>query len=220
MATSPTLPPSSRLREAGQPKGHSDRAGILLHGRSRTKQEMLNLTRALDVGGTRWLAPYAGRGLWYPGRYMDSRESNEPQLTRSVERVHWLVLDGAEGGRLGPEHIFITGFSQGACTAVEYVLRHPSSVAAIVVFTGCLIGPTGTKWVTAGGQSLKGVNVFLTGSDADEWIDPARTEETANVLTDLGAHVEMHMYPGRPHVICPEELAAARDFLQRTIGDN
>ena len=80
-------------------------------------------------------------------------------------------------------------------------------------------GPSGTKWTTAGGQSLKGVSVFLTGSDADEWIDPARTEETANVLTDLGAHVELHMYPGRPHVICPEELAAARTFLERTIGD-
>ena len=89
------------LREAGAPKGLADRAGILLHGRSRTKQEMLDLTAALDFGGTRWLAPYAGKGLWYPGRYYDPIEANEPQLTRSVERTHWLVLDAAEGGRLG-----------------------------------------------------------------------------------------------------------------------
>ena len=141
-------PPLVRLREAGQPKGLADRAGILLHGRSRTKQEMLNLTAGLGVPGTRWLAPYAGKGLWYPGRYMDPVDANEPQLTRSVERTHWLVLDAAEGGRLGPEQIFIVGFSQGACVAVEYALRHPASVAVIVVFSGCLIGPPDTKWKT------------------------------------------------------------------------
>jgi predicted esterase len=207
------------LREAGQPKGLADRAGILLHGRSRTKQEMLDLAKGLDLAGTRWLAPYAGRGLWYPGRYMDSRESNEPQLTRSVERTHWLVLDASEGGRLGPEQIFLVGFSQGACLAVEYVLRHPTSVAAIVVFTGCLIGPPGTVWTTAGNQSLKGLSVFLSGSDADEWIDPRRTEDTAQVLRLLGADVELHMYPGRPHIVSPEELADARDFLHRKLGD-
>jgi predicted esterase len=207
------------LREAGQPKGLADRAGILLHGRSRTKQEMLDLAQGLDLAGTRWLAPYAGRGLWYPGRYMDSRESNEPQLTRSVERTHWLVLDASEGGRLGPEQIFLVGFSQGACLAVEYVLRHPTSVAAIVVFTGCLIGPPGTVWTTAGNQSLKGLSVFLSGSDADEWIDPRRTEDTAQVLRLLGADVELHMYPGRPHIVSPEELADARDFLHRKLGE-
>jgi len=211
----PSYTPStlSRLREAGQPKGLADRAGILLHGRSRTKQEMLDLTTALEIGGTRWLAPYAGKGLWYPGRYMEPIESNEPQLTRSVERTHWLVLDAAEGGRLGPEQIFIVGFSQGACIAVEYVLRHPASVAAIVVFTGCLMGPPGTQWKTAGNQSLKGVSVFLTGSDADEWVDEARTRETARVLEDLGAEVELHIYPGRPHIVSKEELMAAREFL-------
>jgi predicted esterase len=175
---------------------------------------MLDLTTALEIGGTRWLAPYAGKGLWYPGRYMEPIESNEPQLTRSVERTHWLVLDGAEGGRLGPEQIFIVGFSQGACIAVEYILRHPASVAAIVVFTGCLMGPPGTQWKTAGGQSLKGVSVFLTGSDADEWVDEARTRETARVLEDLGAEVEMHIYPGRPHIVSKEELITAREFLQ------
>src|SRR4051812_25323108 len=174
---------------------------------------MLDLTTTLDPGGTRWLAPYAGKGLWYPGRYMEPIESNEPQLTRSVERTHWLVMDAAEGGRLGPEQIFIVGFSQGACIAVEYALRHPASVAAIVVFTGCLMGPSGTEWKTAGGQSLKGLSVFLTGSDADEWVAEARTRETADVLRSLGANVEMRIYHGRPHIVSKEELTEARDFL-------
>jgi predicted esterase len=180
---------------------------------------MLDLTTTLEPGGTRWLAPYAGKGLWYPGRYMDPLEVNEPGLTRSVERTHWLVLDAAEGGRLGPEQIFIVGFSQGACIALEYVLRHPASVATIIVFTGGLMGPPGTEWKTAGGQSLKGLSVFLTGSDADEWISEKDTLETARVMQDLGAHVETHIYPGRKHVVSKQELQDARQFLQTRLSD-
>jgi predicted esterase len=174
---------------------------------------MLDLTGALDIGGVRWIAPYAAGGLWYPGRYVEPLETNEPQLTRSVERCHWLVLDSSEGGRLGPEQIFIVGFSQGACIAVEYALRHPASVAAIVVFSGCLMGPPGTEWKVAGGQSLKGLSVFLTGSDIDEWIPESRTRETARVLKELGAEVEVRIYRQRPHIVSPEELAEARKFL-------
>lgn len=174
---------------------------------------MLDLTTGLETDGTRWLAPYAGKGLWYPGRLTDPLDANEPGLTRSVERTHWLVMDAAEGGRLGPEQIFIVGFSQGACVAVEYALRHPTSVSAIVVFTGGLMGPAGTEWKTAGGQSLKGLNVFLSGSDVDEWIEESRTRETARVLEELGATVEMRIYKGRKHVVSKEELAHAREFL-------
>ena len=135
-----------RLREAGQPRGLAERAGILLHGRSRTKQEMLDLATGLEIGGTRWIAPYADQGLWYPGRFMEPLESNEPFLTRSVERCHRLVQDASEAGRLGPEQLFIVGFSQGACIAVEYALRHPGCCAAIIAFSGCLMGPPGTDW--------------------------------------------------------------------------
>jgi predicted esterase len=202
-----------RLREAGQPRGIASRAGILLHGRSRTKQEMLDLAKGLDIGGVRWIAPYADNGKWYPGRFMEPLESNEPFLTRSVERCHRLVQDASEGGRLGPEQIFVVGFSQGACVAVEYALRHPGVCGTIVVFTGCLMGPDGTNWRPAGGKSLEGLNVFLTGSDMDEWVPEERILETARVLADLGAEVDVRIYPSRTHIVSNLELFDARAFL-------
>ncbi len=202
-----------RLREAGQPRGAAERAGILLHGRSRTKQEMLDLAAGLETGGTRWIAPYADNGLWYPGRFMEPLESNEPHLTRAVERCHRLVEDASEGHRLGPRQLFIVGFSQGACIAVEYALRHPGVCGAIVVFSGCLMGPSETDWRPAGGKSLRGLRVFITGSDMDEWIPEERTRQTAQVLARLGADVEMHVYPSRPHFVSNLELSEARTFL-------
>jgi phospholipase/carboxylesterase len=211
----PRLPASAvRLREAGPPRGLAERAGILLHGRSRTKQEMLDLATGLEIGGTRWLAPYADQGLWYPGRFMEPLESNEPFLTRSVDRCDRLMQDATENGRLGPEQLFIVGFSQGACIAVEYALRHPGSCAAIVVFSGCLMGPPGTGWRPAGGKTLEGLRVFLTGSDVDEWIPEERTREAARVLEDLGADVDLRIYPSRPHIVSNLELAEAREFLR------
>jgi predicted esterase len=203
-----------RLREAGQPRGQAERAGILLHGRSRTKQEMLDLATALDLGGTRWIAPYADNGLWYPGRFMEPLASNEPYLTRSVDRCHRLVLDAAEDGRLDPAHIFIVGFSQGACIAIEYALRHPGRCGAIIVFSGCLMGPPATAWRPAGGQTLNGLHVFITGSDMDEWIPEERSRQAARVLTDLGAEVTLRIYPSRPHIVSPVELAEAHAFLR------
>jgi len=205
--------PAVRLREAGQPIGLAQRAGILLHGRSRTKQEMLDLATGLEIGGTRWIAPYADQGLWYPGRFMEPLESNEPFLTRSVERCHRLVLDASENGRLDPSRIFIVGFSQGACIAVEYALRHPGAVGAIVAFSGCLMGPPGTVWRPAGDGSLKGLHAFISGSDMDEWIPEEQTRETARVLADLGADVDMRVYPARPHIVSNLELGEARAFL-------
>ena len=202
------------MREAGQPRGSAQRAGILLHGRSRTKQEMLDLASGLEIGGTRWIAPYADNVLWYPGRFMEPLKSNEPFLTRSVERCHRLVSDAGEDGRLSPGQLFIVGFSQGACIAVEYALRHPGCCGAIVVFSGCLMGPAGTDWRPADGQTLRGLRVFLTGSDMDEWIPEQRTRQTAEVLQSLGADVEMHVYPSRPHIVSNLELAEARTFLQ------
>jgi predicted esterase len=210
----PTYTQAVRLREAGQSRGLAERAGILLHGRSRTKQEMLNLAAGLEIGGTRWIAPYADNGLWYPGRFMEPLESNEPFLTRSVERCHRLVLDASEGGRLAPHQLFIVGFSQGACIAVEYVLRHAGSCGAIVLFSGSLMGPPGTVWRPAGGGTLRGLQVFITGSDMDEWIPEERSRETARVLTDLGADVDLRIYPSRPHMVSNLELAQARAFLR------
>ena len=180
---------------------------------------MLDLATGLEIGGTRWIAPYADNGLWYPGRFMEPLASNEPFLTRSVERCHRLVSDAGEAGRLEPSQIFIVGFSQGACIAVEYALRHPGCCGAIVVFSGCLMGPPGTEWRPAGGANLRGLHVFITGSDRDEWIPEQQSRDAAHILTELGADVDLRIYPSRPHIVSDLELAEARVFLRSRLRE-
>jgi phospholipase/carboxylesterase len=222
--------------EGGQPAGTASRAGVLIHGRGRTADEMIDLAVQLDIAGTRWLAPSAGLsadlstearsakvearsatvegGSWYPHRFMESFALNEPFLSEAVERVDLAVSEASEAGRLSPDDLVVVGFSQGACLATEYVLRHPGRCHTLIVFTGGLIGPPGTSWAVVGGASLRGLRVLITGSDVDEWVPEARVRETADVLSQLGADVRLRIYPGRAHEVSAAEIAEAREFIR------
>ena len=196
---------------------------MLLHGRGKTPEEKIDLAaRFGTVEGIRWVVPEAETpGSWYPGRFFDPRETNEPYLTEAVERCHEAVLEAGEYGRLAPDRLVIVGFSQGASLALEYALRHPTRVGSLIVLTGGLMGVPGSDWKAIAPRSLAGLRVLLTGSDVDEWIPEASTREAANLFRDLGADVQLRIYKDRPHIVSDEEIADARSFLswiQMTAG--
>lgn len=203
-----------RWREVGQPRGVAKLAGVLLHGRGRTPTEKIDLAaRLAHLESIRWLVPTADAGSWYPNRFMDPIGLNEPFLSQAVEQCHEAVSEASEQGRLGPEHIAVIGFSQGACVAIEYVLRHPGCCANLIAFTGAIMGLHDRKWI-ASVESLTGLRVLITGSDVDEWIPERSTRDTARVLGELGASVTMRIYSGRPHIVNEEEIEEARSLLE------
>ena len=212
-----------RVRATGSARGSSQFAGVLLHGRGKTPEEKIDLAaRFGHIEGIRWVVPEAETpGSWYPGRFFDPREANEPYLTEAVQRCHEAVLEAGEYGRLGPERLVVIGFSQGASLALEYALRHPTRVGSYIVLTGGLMGVPGSDWKATAPKSLAGIRMLITGSDVDDWIPEASTHEAAKLFRDLGADVQMRIYQGRPHIVSEEEIAEARAFLnwiQATAG--
>lgn len=207
-----TLP---RVRAVGSARGASQFAGVLLHGRGKTPEEKIDLAaRFGNIEGIRWVVPEAETpGSWYPGRFFDPRETNEPYLSESVQRCHEAVLEASEYGRLTPDRLVIVGFSQGASLALEYALRHPTRVGSLIVLTGGLMGVPGSDWKAIAPTSLGGMRVLLTGSDADEWIPEESTHEAAHLFGELGADVQLRIYKGRPHIVSEEEIEEARSFL-------
>jgi phospholipase/carboxylesterase len=193
--------------------------GVLLHGRGKTPEEKIDLAaRFGNLEGIRWVVPEAETpGSWYPGRFYDPRETNEPYLTEAVERCHEAVLEAGENGRLGPEKLVIVGFSQGASLALEYALRHPGCVGSMIVLTGGLMGVPGSDWKSTAPRSLAGLRMLLTGSDVDDWIPEASTYEAGNLFRELGADVQLRIYRGRPHIVSEEEITEARAFLTALI---
>ena len=214
MSSHASRPP---LIVVGRPRGTAIAAGVLLHGRNIGAEGKVDLAARIGhLAGIRWLVPGMDIKSWYPNRYWDPVESNEPFLTQAIERCEQAVEEASEDGRLDAKRLVIAGFSQGACLALEYALRHPGRCGTMIVFTGALMGPPGSKWKTSGG-SLKGVRVLLTGSDADEWITEESSRETARVLEELGADVRLRVYQGRGHIVNDDEVNEARSLLEAVL---
>lgn len=206
-------PALTRVVEAGAARGTAERAGILIHGRGRTPEEMVEVAGRLNLSGVRWLAPTVEGGSWYPGRFFDPIAANAPYISHAFEIFDQMIADAREGGRLNPGQIIILGFSQGAALAVEYTVRNLGLCRNIVAFTGGLFGSPGPLW-PAYPRPLSRTRVLLTGSDVDDWVPVERVRDTAQILTGLGAEVTLRIYSGRPHVISEPEVEEARNFLK------
>ena len=199
-----------RLATAGEPLASARAAVILLHGRHASAENILTLVGRMQVPGVAYLAPQAHESTWYPLTFLSPLESNEPGLSSALGLIDTLVERLAASG-IPHERTMLLGFSQGACLATESAARTPRHYGAVVGFTGGLLGPPGTPRAYPG--SLAGVPVFLGAGDPDSHVPFWRVEETAEVLGRIGANVDLRRYPGMPHTVNDEELAAARALL-------
>jgi len=191
------------IRQTGAPLDGGRAVGILLHGRGASAESILELTDGLHADGITWLAPQAAGHTWYPNRFIAPIESNEPWLTSALEAVGDVVAQ-AMTASAPTSRILLGGFSQGACLALEFVVRNPRRYGAVAGLSGGLIGPPGTVWPQSG--SLEGTPVFLGCSDVDFHIPKERVMESATVLRGLGAQVTAVLYPNMDHTVNEDEM--------------
>jgi phospholipase/carboxylesterase len=204
-----------RLIECGAEVADATLAAVMIHGRGRDADEMAALAETLAVDGIRYYCPEAPDRSWYPARFFDPLEANQPALGQSLAAIEALLATLHAAG-FADERIVLCGFSQGGCLAAQMLLRRPVAYAAVLLFTGGLIGPPGTIWRSPG--RLSGVPVLLTGSELDEWVPAWRTRETDAVLSGLGAPVETVIYKSRGHIVCEDEIVRARSFLEGAVA--
>ena len=118
--------------------------------------------------------------------------------------------------RMQRKKIVIAGFSQGACLASEFVARHATRYGGLIAFSGGLIGPPGTEFRYAG--KLGSTPAFFGGVDPDPHVPWRRVQESASILSGLGAEIMLRRYPGMPHTVNPEEIEEARRLLARVFN--
>jgi predicted esterase len=200
---------------AGVPFSQAKAALILVHGRGATAASILPLADAFGVPDVAVIAPQATGNTWYPYSFLDTLESNEPWLSSALALLG-AVVEHLGANNLPPERIAIGGFSQGACLSTEFVARNARRYGLVAGFSGGLIGPPGTPRAYSG--SLDGTPVFLGCSDIDPHIPLARVNETTRVLTALGAKVDERIYPGMPHTVNEDEIAAVGKMLSDLAG--
>ena len=190
-------------------------AVVMIHGRGASAESILGLYPELGIDELAALAPQAAGHTWYPHSFLAPIEMNQPYLDSALAKVDE-VVEGLVRGGIPSDRIGVLGFSQGACLASEYVARRPRRYGAVMVLTGGLVGPPGTPRNYAG--SLAGTPVFVGASDPDPHVPFARVEETAAVLTGMGAVADLRRYPGMPHTVNREELDACAALLRAMVA--
>jgi phospholipase/carboxylesterase len=202
------------VRTLGAPLAQAATAIVLLHGRGASAEDILGLAGEMYDERVAYLAPQAADHRWYPYSFMAPIAENEPWLSSALAKVAAVVELAVDGG-VSLEHIFVCGFSQGACLSTEFIARNPARYGGLVAFTGGLIGPAGTDLHHAG--NLARMPALFSSGDPDPHVPWSRVLESAKQFTALGAEVETKRYPGRPHTVLPQEIKAARELIFQSL---
>ena len=200
----------AQVYAAGATLDESSSAIIAIHGRGADAADIINLAGEVAPSGVVILAPNAVGQTWYPYRFIEPIERNEPYLTSALDLIDRLFARLAEA-EIPPNRVALLGFSQGACLALEYAARNARQYGAVIGYSGGLIGPIGATFAYPG--SLDETPVFLGCSDVDAHIPVGRVEETAEVMTGLGAAVDLRIYPGMGHTVNQDEIQAVQAML-------
>jgi predicted esterase len=177
-------------------------------------QDILSLTTEFEQPAFAYLAPQAAGNTWYPYRFTEPLEANEPWLSSALSVVGYIFSYIVEAG-IPPERIMLLGFSQGACLALEFAARNARRYGGIVGLSGALIGPEETPRNYQG--SLDGTPVFLGCSDADMHIPRVRVDQAAEVLKSIGGSVTERIYPNMGHTVVPDEIDVVKKMMQSII---
>jgi predicted esterase len=201
----------------GAPVEKALAAMIMIHGRGGVPEGILDLVGAINRPNVAYIAPAAYGGTWYPFPFISPRERNEPGLSSGLSVIESLVTGLLDRG-FAENKIALLGFSQGACLASEFAIRHPRHYGGVLVLSGGLIGPPGMTWDDVTTTALTGTPVFLGCSDIDSHIPKERVFETEKVFKRLGARVRRTLYPGMGHVINEDEIAEVERVVDEMLA--
>jgi len=202
-----------RLKPAREPATH---LVVLCHGYGSDGNDLIGLAphwRGL-LPGAEFVSPNAPERCamsptgyqWFPLSRLDPKETlagaeaAAPKLNAFLDaELKRLNLTG--------DRLALVGFSQGTMMSLHVGLRRDPKPAAIVGFSGMLVG------VELLSRFEKAPPVLLTHGDADTVIPPQALFMSANALAALGVPVQWHLSKGLGHGIDPTSLALGGRFI-------
>ncbi len=199
------------VTEAGAPLGTAPVVVVLVHGRNAGPANILGLAARFERPDLTYLAPAAAGQTWYPHSFLADIASNEPDLSSALAVLAALVVR-VEAAGVPRHHTVLAGFSQGACLAAEFAVRHAARYGAVVVYSGGVIGPPGTVWNDSG--RFDGTPIFFGCSDVDSHVPEARVNESAALCQRMGGEVTRRIYPGMGHLVNDDEIAWMQRLLE------
>lgn len=213
--------------------GEVDGSVIWLHGLGADGHDFEPIVPELRLEGRlnlRFVFPHApirevtlNNGIamraWYDIISLDrDGPQDEDGIRTSAEQLLHLVMREQERG-VAADRIVLAGFSQGGAIAMHTALRYPQRLAGLMALSTWL--PLGTAFqeeVLQEPQSQpRDLPVFIAHGTFDPMLPIALGETSRNALRAAGFKPEWHVYP-MAHAVCPEEIAAIRDWLLQVYG--
>jgi phospholipase/carboxylesterase len=211
------------MRRAG-PSGGASSGVVLLHGRGGSAADILGLWSHTALPEVSAIAPDAPGNSWWPTSFLAPTAQMEPFVAAGLGIVREAVGELAAGG-LPRNRIWLCGFSQGACLALEAFAREGEGLGGVIALSGGLVGTAdagdtqhadlyghGEKAFRYSGQR-EGAKVWISVHERDPHIPLRRVHESAAVLSSLGAEVETRIHPGAGHGVLGDDIAAIRARL-------
>lgn len=200
---------NNEVLTAGLPLDKASKALILVHGRGGTAADILQLQQHLLLKDFAIFAPQATQNTWYPYSFLAPPAQNEPWLTAAISSLGRLMERVQKS--IATDHIYLAGFSQGACLSLEFAARHAQRFGGVIAFTGGLIGDR--IYADNYQGNFAGTPIYIGSSDTDPHVPLTRVYASENILNNMGAIVKTDIFPGMAHTILEPEIAAANRIL-------
>ena len=197
--------------------GKPDSLVVFLHGYGSNGADLIEFASfwARDLPGTAFVSPNApepvpqapGGYQWFPITELDPRAMEQgvraaaPMLDRFIDRE--LERYGLDASRVA-----LVGFSQGTMMALHVALRREKPLAAVLGFSGVLVGGHRLK------EEMRAKPpVLLIHGDRDPMIPIPAMFDAAEALAASGHGAQWHVSYGVPHSIGPDGVELGGAFL-------
>src|SRR5690606_27298571 len=191
------------IKTAGAEINTAEKALIMIHGRGSNSEDIISISRYLNLDGFAILAPQATNNTWYPHSFMAPVEANEPWLSSALENLGETVRKAVDAG-IKPENIYFFGFSQGACLTLEFLARNAQKYGGAAAIIGGLIGEDINLSNYKGNFEV--TPVFIGTSNPDFHVPLERVYATEKMLKEMNADVTLKVYENFGHSINQDEI--------------
>jgi phospholipase/carboxylesterase len=186
---------------------------LLLHGTGGDENDLLPLGRQLAPKAN-LLSP-RGRvlenGMPRFFRRLAMGVFDVEDLKTRTDELNTFLTDARRGYRLeGP--IVAVGYSNGANIAGSLLLRHPRSLSGAALLHAMV------PYQPEGELDLHGTSVLMTAGESDPMIPLDQTRALERILSEAGAHVELHIEPGG-HGLTQSEIDAVQRWVASATED-
>jgi phospholipase/carboxylesterase len=167
------------------------KAVIAIHGWTGDVSSMEPVARSLRLPDTKWVfpqAPYKSDKSGYT--WFDGNDETGWKYKDSFIIINSLIQDLIDQG-FKYDEIFLLGFSQGACLAMEWIIRQSFSIGGAIPIAGFIKYKDRFK-IDATLES-KGTQILLIHGDKDEIIHPEESEKTLKLFQSLDYEVNLHI---------------------------